>query len=314
MNHTDAFEILEIDLRVISPNDITLEYLKKQYRRLALKNHPDKNNNSVESNTKFKQINEAYNYLKREIHHLNPEDEDSEIDDDTPIDSSLYFNILRGFLNTVLEGKYTEIISAIIRDIMAAGKKISAKLFDDLDKDTSFEIYTFLSTHRYILHLSQEVIDAVREIVVKKYDKSVEVYKLNPSILDLINNNMYKLYVNDELFLVPLWHNESYFDASGCEIIVICEPELPTGITIDDDNNILVEDVTISCADLNRAIFDGGSICVCIVDREFKIPLDKLYMKKVQYYRIKNAGLSKVKKDIYDVSEKTDIIVKITIV
>ena len=45
MNHTEAFEILEIDLRVISPNDITLEYLKKQYRRLALKNHPDKNNN-----------------------------------------------------------------------------------------------------------------------------------------------------------------------------------------------------------------------------------------------------------------------------
>ena len=314
MNHTDAFEILEIDLRVISPNDITLEYLKKQYRRLALKNHPDKNNNSVESNTKFKQINEAYNYLKREINHLNPEDEDSEIDDDTPIDSSLYFNILRGFLNTVLEGKYTEIISAIIRDIMAAGKKISARLFDDLDKDTSFEIYTFLSTHRYTLHLSQEVIDAIREIVVKKYDRTVEVYKLNPSILDLINNNMYKLYVNDELFLVPLWHNESYFDASGCEIIVICEPELPPGITIDDENNILIEDVSISCADLNRAIFDGGSICVCIVDREFKIPLDKLYMKKIQYYRIKNAGVSKVKKDIYDVSEKTDIIVKITIV
>jgi hypothetical protein len=299
MNHTEAFEILEIDLRVISPNDITLEYLKKQYRRLALKNHPDKNNNSVESTARFKQINEAYEYLKREIHHLNPDDEDTETDDDTNIDSSLYFNILRGFLKTVLEGKYTEVISAIISDIMAAGKKISARLFDDLDKDTSFEIYTFLSNHRYILHLSQEVIDVVREIVVKKYDKSVEVYKL---------------YVNDELFLVPLWHNESYFDASGCEIIVICEPELPAGITIDDDNNIIVEDVNISCADLNRAIFDGGSICVCIVDREFKIPVDKLYMKRVQYYRIKNAGLSKVKKDIYDVSEKTDIIVKITIV
>jgi len=310
MNYKDAFEILEIDLCAVSLNDITLEYLKKQYRKLALKNHPDKNNNSAESNTRFKQINEAYDYLKREIHHLNPEDEDTETDEDTNVDSSLYFNILRGFLNTVLEGKYTEIISAI----MSAGKKISARLFDDLDKDTSFEIYTFLSTHRYTLHLSQEVIDAVREIVVKKYDKTVEVYKLNPSILDLINNNMYKLYVNDQLFLVPLWHNESYFDASGCEIIVICEPELPPGITIDDENNILVEDVSISCVDLNRAIFDGGSICVCIVDREFKIPIDKLYMKKVQYYRIKNAGVSKVKKDIYDVSEKTDIIVKITIV
>jgi hypothetical protein len=43
-------------------------------------------------------------------------------------------------------------------------------------------------------------------------------------------------------------------------------------------------------------------------------PVDKLYMKSVQYYRIKNAGLTKVKKDIYDVSEKTDIIVKIILV
>ena len=38
---------------------------------------------------------------------------------------------------------------------------------------------------------------------------------------DLINNNVYKLHVNNELFLVPLWNNESYYDSSGCEIIVI---------------------------------------------------------------------------------------------
>jgi hypothetical protein len=37
-------------------------------------------------------------------------------------------------------------------------------------------------------------------------------------------------------------------------------------------------------------------------------------MKREQHYRIKNQGLSKIKKDIYDVSEKTDIIVTITIV
>jgi hypothetical protein len=35
-------------------------------------------------------------------------------------------------------------------------------------------------------------------------------------------------------------------------------------------------------------------------------------MKKEQTYKIKNAGLSKIKKDIYDVSEKSDIIVKVT--
>jgi hypothetical protein len=76
--------------------------------------------------------------------------------------------------------------------------------------------------------------------VLKKYD-NVQIYKLNPSIDDLLNNNFYKLYIENELFLVPLWYNESYFDISGSEIIVICEPELPKGMQIDDDNNILVE-------------------------------------------------------------------------
>jgi hypothetical protein len=37
-------------------------------------------------------------------------------------------------------------------------------------------------------------------------------------------------------------------------------------------------------------------------------------MRKEQFYRIKNEGLSKVNDDIYNVTEKADIIVKITFV
>ena len=33
---------------------------------MALQNHPDKNGNTVESNNKFKQINDAYHYLIKE--------------------------------------------------------------------------------------------------------------------------------------------------------------------------------------------------------------------------------------------------------
>ena len=39
--------------------------------------------------------------------------------------------------------------------------------------------------------------------------------------------------------------------------------------------------------------------------------LKEIYMKKEQYYTIKNRGLSKIKSDIYDISEKADIVVKI---
>jgi curved DNA-binding protein CbpA len=305
MNYKHAFEILEIDLSKVSYNDITNEYLNKQYRRLALKNHPDKNGNSLESNEKFKQINEAYNYLKREIKHLN---KDEFIYEDTT-ESSLYFVILKEFIKTMFEGSYNDILSKIVLDILQAGKKISVKLFDELDKDTALNIYTFLSSYRSTLHLSNETLDVIRDIVVKKYD-NVQVYKLNPSLNDLLNNNFYKLYINQELFLVPLWHNESYYETSFGEIFVLCDPELPEGITLDEENNICLEQ-ELKLDDV--LIKDNLPICVTITDKKIYISLSELYIKREQIYRIKNEGLSKTKKDIYDITEKTDIIVKIII-
>jgi len=309
MNYKDAFNILEIDLSEVSYNDITLEYLKKQYRKLALKNHPDKNGNTPETNYKFQQIHESYNYLKKEIKHLKSENID---DNDDINESSHYLDILKGFMKTVFVGNYNDILSKIVNDIITTGKKISIKIFEDLDKNTTLNIYTFLSNNRSMLHLSQESLNNIREFVVKKYD-NVEVYRLNPSINDLLNNNLYKLYLNNELFLVPLWHNESYFDGSGCEIIVICEPELPKGITIDDENNIHIETMIDGYNNLHNTIINNGSISINIGDKVFNIYLSNLYMKKEQYYKIKNCGLSKIKNDIYDVSEKSDIIVKICI-
>ena len=313
--YKDAFEILEIDFTHTKYQDLSLEYLKKQYRKLALKNHPDKNGNTHESNEKFQKINEAYHYLKREIKHLNYDDIEHDIkgEEDNSVNSSLYSDILKGFMKTVFEGKYNELLTKIVNDIITAGKRTSVKLFDDLDKDTAFNIYTFLSNNRSVLHLSQEILEVIREIVVKKYD-NVEVYKLNPSINDLLNNNLYKLYVHDDLYLVPLWHNESYFDGSGCEIIVICEPELPEGIQIDDDNNIFITKEIYGYSDLLNMILLNKSIQITIGEKEYEIPISNLYMKREQYYRIKNEGLSKVKRDIYDVSEKSDIIVKVVII
>jgi DnaJ-class molecular chaperone len=311
MNYKEAFEILEIDLSVVSVNDISVEYLKKQYRRLALKNHPDKNNNTAESTTRFQQIQEAYEYLRKEFKHLSDDEGDDAESVNGPI-SSLYLDILTSFMKTMFAGTYDDVLTKIVKDIIIAGKKISSRLFDGLDKETALNIYTFLSNNRTVLHLSQEILDVIREVVVKKYD-NIEVYRLNPRISDLMNNNLYKLYLNETLYLVPLWHNESYFDGSGCEIMVICEPELPAGITIDDDNNICVETSIYLQRALAGIILEEGAIKVDVGEKEFKIPLSQLYMKQEQYYRIKNEGISRIKRDVCDVAEKSDIIVKIKI-
>ena len=311
MNYKEAFEILEIDLLETNYNDITLDFLKRQFRRLALKNHPDKNGNTPESNEKFKLINEAYDYLKREIKNINPDDLNEENNETT---SSLYYDILQLFMKEILNGKYNELFLNIVQDIVIGCKKISLKLFDDLDKENSINIYIFLSKYKNILHLSQDILDEIKQIVIQKYD-NVEIYKLNPNINDLLNNNLYKLYVNNELFLVPLWYNEVYFDSSGNEIIVLCEPELPEYMNVDDDNNIYIEKKINLQTDLPNLILNNSNINIMIGDKTFYILVSELLMKREQYYRIKNQGLTKInEEDIYNVSEKADIIVKIIMV
>jgi curved DNA-binding protein CbpA len=310
MNYKDAFEILEIDFIEIKYEDLTLENLKKQYKKMALKYHPDKNGNTNVSTEHFKKINEAYNYLKKEIKNLKPSDFSSDNEDDDINEEFTYFIVLQNFIRSVFESKYADITSKIINEILLAGKQISLKIFEDLDKDTVLSIFNFLSKYRFILHLSNDLLDKVREIVQSKYE-NVEIYKLNPSVNDLLECNFYKLYIENKLYLVPLWHYETSYDGSGCEIIVICEPELPNNIKIDDDNNLYVETEISIHNDLPDMLIRENNITINIGNNEFFIPLSNLYLKKEQYYRFKNQGITKVKSDIYDVKDKSDIIVKI---
>ena len=158
--------------------------------------------------------------------------------------------------------------------------------------------------------ISQDFLETIQEMLIKKFD-NISLYKLNPNIDDLLDNNVYKLYVDNTLYLVPLWYNEMCFDGVLNEIIVICEPELE-GIIIDDDNNIYVE-ITILGKDIPSLIFENKSINVPIGKKNFSILVSELNLKREQIYKIKNKGISRVKNDIYDISEKADIIVKILI-
>jgi len=56
----DYYEVLEL------PRDCTLEDIKRQYRKLARKYHPDVNNGDPAAEEKFKEISEAYAVLSNE--------------------------------------------------------------------------------------------------------------------------------------------------------------------------------------------------------------------------------------------------------
>jgi hypothetical protein len=332
MDYKKAFEELDVDINTINYVDIDITYLNKIYRKQALKFHPDKNGNTIESTMKFQKINEAYEYLKREITELNPSYHIN-IEETTETDSSLYLDILQMFLKSIFSDKYSEpffnTVKDIIKDIVMNIKKtISVHIFDQLDKDTSFTIYNFLSKYRNVFHLNQDILDQVREKVLGKYE-NVMIYKLNPSIDDLLNNNMFKLFIDEQLYLVPLWYNESHFyhnedskDSKDSlkndkkEIIVLCDPELPDNVSIDEENDLHVE-FHIEFNEIQKLFMKEiePKINVNIGKKVFEILLEKIYIKKTQVYRIKNMGLTKINDfDMYDVSERSDIIVKICIV
>ena len=300
MNSTLAREIIGFD----ENEPITADELKRKYRRLALQFHPDKNGNSAESAENFKLIHDAYEYLQMHIGSRpdSPGDEPgagaSEAGDD-------YMTMLQRFIESIIQSPN---MSEIIKEIVMNGcKKMSTRLFENMSKDTSIELLTFISRHRNILHIDQETIQQVREIILEKY-KNDEIYILNPSLEDLLENNVYKLDIDGKIYLVPLWHSEVYFDGSGCDIIVQCIPDLPANMYIDENNALHVNinaPFTISLLDSPVVLFKLG---------KQSFPL-QVQFKRTQTCYIHNQGISIIdEKNMYNIFPKGGVYVKITFV
>jgi hypothetical protein len=306
MDIKKACDILEINLSICS--NLTISSVKKQYHKLALLYHPDKNHGSDE---KFKEINEAYNYLllvldsDTNINNTNKFNNDMNTNNN---DTYIYSNLLFVFINSIIN---KEVITKIIKDIIVNGYKVlSKKIIEDLDKETLLEIYSFLCKYKNILFVSLDTIEDIKNIIKDKY-KDNEIIILNPSIDDLFNNNVYKLNINGEIYLVPLWHNELYFDNNSLkeEIIVLCEPDLPENLTIDENNNIIYD---FTCNFSKENLLVSGYLNIQIGKQNFSIPCNKLFIKDVQTYVFKGKGIAQIDEDnMYNIENKSDLIVRI---
>lgn len=326
MNIQIALNLLDISENQLT--NLTKEYIKRKYHKMALKWHPDKNGNTIDATKRFQRINESYTYLIREI---TKDNNSSNISSssifgdfvssfDFKDEKNMYTSILSSFISNFLHTESNimkNLLSKIIKDIVINGTKvISLKLIEDLDKEKSIELYNFLCKYRNILYIDNEILELVSSLIKEKY-KNDSVYILNPSIDDLFESNVYKLYVNGLLFLAPLWHTEIYFDDTlGNDIIVLCKPDLPEHVTIDENNNIFYnllvpfeKEMIITQSKIN------DELTIQLGKHEFKIPLNKLYIKQEQVYILKGQGISKIiENDVYNVSFRSDIIVTIKFV
>lgn len=300
-----ALETLEINVDEVS--SVTKDYLKKKYHKLSLKWHPDKNvENIKESTKKFQEINESYVYLLKNLF-----DENSNTFIETPTENIyLYRVMLVGFLKLIINGEY---LLNIVQEIILNSNILTTSIFENIDVRTAIDLYNLLCKYREVFHISNDILSYVSLLIKEKY-KNDKIIILRASLDDLWQNNIYKLNFNGEYYLVPLWHNELYFDKNN--VIILCNPTLPDDISIDENNNLII-DVKINIKnELSELMMANENYkIVSIGCQNFAIPLNKLLLKKYQIYKFKGQGISRIiENDIYNTSNKADVIMRIYLV
>jgi hypothetical protein len=330
MNYNEAIKILQLN----SIEPITETNLKKQYRILALKYHPDKNN-SVDSLKIFQEINEAYNYLLKYVvidKYESDLEEEKEYDEmnnfeycSQPIDKNSYSYHLFTFIKSVLSNEmrdYTEsesqkplfnignkILFTILQKIESKCEDSMFSILEKIDKNILLKLKILLIKHKESLHIQESFFERLNHIIEEKINKD-ECIILNPSINDIIENNIYKFTLNSKLYLVPLWHHELVYDNSGCDLYIKCIPILPDNINIDNENNIHIQLKynIIELFDLTYKEFNIGY-------KECKFSINDVKLKKNQIIRLGKCGISKINTNsLYETTNISDIFVHLELV
>lgn len=300
MDIKKAFEILEIDEDI----KYNLEEIKKQYRLLALLYHPDKNNNE-NATIHFQEIKEAYEYLLE--NYITEKDNEKK---ESNIDSQSYENVLFSFCKSILNNDLKNVLlNHILQKICNNCEETTLELLQKTDKKILVKTYNIINKYSDVLHINNIFLEKLNKIIKQKYEKD-ECIILNPTIDDLFENNLYRINVNGIIYIIPLWHKELIYDNSGNDIYIKCLPILPDNIDIIENNNILVN-IKLSIDE----IIKNDILKITIGKKIFDISRELLYFKKYQKVWLFEKGISLMNTmDIYDISNKSNIIVNIEII
>ena len=297
MNYQKACEIL-----LIEPTEISLEVIRKQYKYLALKYHPDKNHSANAADT-YREIKEAHDYL---IEGLNKGDEDEDLDEDLDFEnatfpsastiyqklkeSSSYIGIAASFIETLYNNKtfQKQVFHPILMRILLECEEKGLQLFESLEKTQAQKILCTLSLYRDAFHISDAFLEKAQNILDLKTD-SIEVEQLkvvlNPNLDDLYNQSVFKLKIDENAnVMVPLWFSELIYEKENT--VVECIPELPENITLDEHNNI-----HIRLSYLISDVWKMDAIEVLVGPRVFKILTRDLKLMRYQIFAHMGEGI-----------------------
>jgi hypothetical protein len=282
-------------LEIKNIDKITWKIIKQQFRILALKYHPDKNN-SEDANIRFREIKEAYDYLEEKW-----KDKDEII---TEENTNKYQEILNYILESFLVNN--DRINSVLEKLLSVCETQSIQILEKIDIRKFRIMYSILKKYKTIFLLSDFFYEELERIYTEK-NGYIETIQLKPTINDLWDHLVYKLVKDDELYLVPLWHQELVYEHNGNEFKVECilNPE-NENIWIDDDNNIH-QQVMFNINEILEISKKRDSIKIMYGYKIFTIHAHTLYIKPYQIIKWAYEGISKISNDIQNISKKTDV-------
>jgi hypothetical protein len=319
MSVSDALQILglmECDIDALTPDVVV-----RQYRRMALKYHPDKNDNSDESHTAFIQLTNAYDIV-RTVVALSEEDAADDTSESVPTG---YFDVLSQFVKSVMTAgtdpdmnhDRTNVLRKKIIEIVIDYQCVSVSMFENIDRETSVSIYQFLCAYRDTLYISTDVLDRIRTVIQSKFE-DLRIYTITPTLDDMLLDKVFKLNVDGFTYLVPLWHKEVYFDDKtrpNQEILVLCEPQVDDLVCrLDENNNIHIAGEIVFSRDLLDK--DGWSdIAVPGSTKTVRVLNRCLVLASTQVVRVVGHGVLRIhEKDMYNNIDRGDICVTVRFV
>ena len=313
----------------------TKKQLKRAYHILALKHHPDKIRNYHDTNKKeredmFKEINEAYHFLsKREDEHQDAH-QDAHQDEHQDEHQESYTNILTRFLHSLFGNNKNMVYS--LKTMLTQYHDISLKLIQKLNNEDAHHLYETIIKYKDLFGLDKTFIEKLDTVMKTKIKNNPYIYYIiDPTIDNLIKNDIFLLEHDNKEYCVPLWHSELIYDIepsdtdtntnntntnntntnnTNTKICVFCKPQLPENITIDEHNNI-----HIHITNQLQSLLSKEQIEVTFGSSLLYIPVNELHIRKHQLYTLKHAGIARInEKKILDVTKKSHIHVHIRIV
>ena len=208
---------------------------------------------------------------------------------------------------------YKTSFSEFAEKSIAGVEKISLKIFKALNVKKALEVYEIINRYSDILNVSDDLRKQLKEELSKKMNSN-NIIILNPDIDDLLNDNIYKLEVDDDIIYIPLWHKKIYNKINDDDVVVMmlrepyCSPVFE--YVIKENNDIYVTMVLGL-----HALFEKSYHEFNLGNKVFKISSNQLTLtKEPQMILFEKQGILRANKnDIYNSKKRGNVYVEVTL-